>query len=439
MGNTLGNPENPSEQIAPSQSSVILPNKTPLTENMGALLQDNQSQSLIDPSSRLINAKKSQATIEIAKNLSVELQVMLDVAMDAADIIKYYHDKEIEEIPKGGGDFKTKADDKSQELIIDRLQNRFLNCKIIAEEDSSKDLELAADGLTFVVDPLDGTAGFKMRRGDNVSTLIACYKEGKPFCSVVVNAITGDIYIGEFPSEQNADSNNEYTGKCYLNGKHLDLENDGRPLDENVVLMNDYQGSPYHNEFFERLYKKLGYQAENKPGSKAKSREIGPASSLFSLAVCDPSGTVVATIHNGGGVNITTGEKAPRKQDFWDTAAPLMLAKLAGAVIVDENFEEVDITKPHDGILFILSNQQVCDDFRKIVDETKLEIKTEEVEKQITSIIVSGYNSEETRDATENKIKKVLDKYENEFTYKFDENGKIKIIHTPKKTDSVVS
>jgi len=112
---------------------------------------------------------------------SVKAEILLEIAKAAGNLIAPMQEGICPEIDKGGGDFSTKADIASQELIISELETRFPTISIVAEEDRFGKF---APSTCFVIDPLDGTFGF----ADGFSfwgVTIGYIENGKVQCGVV--------------------------------------------------------------------------------------------------------------------------------------------------------------------------------------------------------------------------------------------------------------
>jgi myo-inositol-1(or 4)-monophosphatase len=82
---------------------------------------------------------------------------------------------------KGPRDPVTAADLASERLIVERLRARWPDAAIVAEEETR---DAAGDGLTFYVDPLDGTVNFSQAH-PFFAVSIALYRGSEPLVAVV--------------------------------------------------------------------------------------------------------------------------------------------------------------------------------------------------------------------------------------------------------------
>lgn len=86
----------------------------------------------------------------------------------------------------------TEADQKSNELIVSALKNKYPECAILAEE-SEDDIDRLNNDWCFVIDPLDGTKEFVKKNGEFTINIALAYK-GKPVVGVIYIPVTGELY-----------------------------------------------------------------------------------------------------------------------------------------------------------------------------------------------------------------------------------------------------
>lgn len=102
------------------------------------------------------------------------------IAQDAAQLLMTGWRGAVQVSHKGRIDLVTEFDQRSEALIRDRLASEFAGISVIAEESGGQ----PKPGLTFYVDPLDGTTNFA--HGHPVfSVSIGLTEDGKPVCGVV--------------------------------------------------------------------------------------------------------------------------------------------------------------------------------------------------------------------------------------------------------------
>jgi 3'(2'), 5'-bisphosphate nucleotidase len=113
-----------------------------------------------------------------------ELTVALQVAEEAAERIRQEYQSFVA-IPDAPADISTPVDRLVQELILQRLHQRFPQDALCAEEKISGFEGVAQRGTrTWVVDPIDGTRGFARKNGQ-FSVMIGLLCAGAPVVGVV--------------------------------------------------------------------------------------------------------------------------------------------------------------------------------------------------------------------------------------------------------------
>jgi myo-inositol-1(or 4)-monophosphatase len=96
---------------------------------------------------------------------------------------------------KGIADFVTDADKHAEKEITDVIRRYLPNALIIGEELTPAS-ELSAEGVAFVVDPLDGTTNF-LHGYPEYAVSIGVLKDGESVAAVVVNCASGEIFTAE--------------------------------------------------------------------------------------------------------------------------------------------------------------------------------------------------------------------------------------------------
>ncbi|MGI9243552.1 MAG: 3'(2'),5'-bisphosphate nucleotidase CysQ family protein, partial [Verrucomicrobiales bacterium] len=91
----------------------------------------------------------------------------------------------------------TEADQRSNEVIVAALQERYPEIPIISEEIRALDYcEREAWQSCWMIDPLDGTKEFVKKNGE-FTINIALIHEGEPVAGVVYRPVTGAMYSAE--------------------------------------------------------------------------------------------------------------------------------------------------------------------------------------------------------------------------------------------------
>lgn len=91
---------------------------------------------------------------------------------------------------KGPSDFVTEVDRASEALIIEAIRSRFPDHSIMAEESAQGPL---GDGITWIIDPLDGTTNF-IHGFPFVAVSIGAWQDGNPLLGVVLDPIRGELF-----------------------------------------------------------------------------------------------------------------------------------------------------------------------------------------------------------------------------------------------------
>ncbi len=147
------------------------------------------------------------------------------VAVEAGKILLKHFGKTLKIEEKGLRDIVTDADRESEEFIKDFLSREFPDISFYGEESGGK-----FEGLTWLVDPLDGTKNFA-KGLDIFAVSIALLEDRKPIMGVVHIPTKGMTF---WASE----------GKgAYVNGRKLLLD-EGCSLDRSFVATGFPHGNP---------------------------------------------------------------------------------------------------------------------------------------------------------------------------------------------------
>jgi myo-inositol-1(or 4)-monophosphatase len=91
----------------------------------------------------------------------------------------------------GFRDLVTEYDTKIQQYAVSALTDAFPGAHFICEEGDPANP--SAEGLTFIIDPIDGTANFTHHYGHSC-TSIACTKNGKPVAGVIYDPFKDELF-----------------------------------------------------------------------------------------------------------------------------------------------------------------------------------------------------------------------------------------------------
>jgi len=218
-------------------------------------------------------------------------ELAAEIARTAGEAI-VVRDIEIVVRKKGRANFATKADHAAERAILARLKEATPNIPVLAEES-------AADGprtesRLWIVDPIDGTLNFS-RALPFYCVAIAYVEQGRTRASAVYAPRTGELFSA---SEGHGAS---------LNGMRLSVA-ESRPLEDCFAVTS------------------LAYRAASKRRSRfvalnrvcARLRVIGSAALEMSYLA---AGRFDLFVHESLGP--------------WDIAAPWLLAREAGAAVID--------------------------------------------------------------------------------------------------------
>lgn len=98
-------------------------------------------------------------------------------------------------LQKGPGDFTLDADYRSQEIILNRLEEQFPGVPIVAEESDFAGNQVRLDDF-FTVDPLDGTTLYS-REGDEWGVMLSFVENGTPRFACVFLPAKGTLLAAE--------------------------------------------------------------------------------------------------------------------------------------------------------------------------------------------------------------------------------------------------
>ena len=92
---------------------------------------------------------------------------------------------------KGTADFVSEVDRNAEHAIADWLLSTFPEATIVGEELSPDEVTL--DGLTFIVDPIDGTTNY-LHGYPEYAVSIGAYDNGEALAALILNVATKDLY-----------------------------------------------------------------------------------------------------------------------------------------------------------------------------------------------------------------------------------------------------
>ena len=166
--------------------------------------------------------------------MTEQLAIMEEAARRAGELMREASQRKIRiDAKEGHANFVTEVDRKVQDLLFSFLSERIPKAHFLGEEEG-KDVfsERDTEGLTFVIDPIDGTSNFMKGYFPSV-TSIGLLRDGVPYLGVVYNPWSGQLFSAE-------------AGKgAFENG--IPIHTDTAPLSESLVAMGTgpyYPGLP---------------------------------------------------------------------------------------------------------------------------------------------------------------------------------------------------
>ena len=91
-------------------------------------------------------------------------------------------------------DVVTRADSEAQAAVVEVIQEHFPDAIVVGEENGQAG-SVPADGMVWLVDPIDGTNNY-VTENRRWTTSVACLVDGKPVAAVNDHPALGDTYTG---------------------------------------------------------------------------------------------------------------------------------------------------------------------------------------------------------------------------------------------------
>jgi myo-inositol-1(or 4)-monophosphatase len=224
------------------------------------------------------------------------LNLAIQLARDAGDILKHYAGREKQVEFKGRANLVTVADKESEALIIRGIKKRYPDHAILAEESGITE-SLSGTKVRWVIDPLDGTTNFA-HQYPFYCVSIAVEEDGVVTAGAVYDPCRDEMFSGGRGAG------------AFMNGEQIRVS-DVEKLSHALLLT----GFPY--DFRERIDIPLGQFRGFLMESQAVRRGGSAALDLCHMAAgrCDGFWEL--------------------KLQPWDTAAGGIIAQEAGARITD--------------------------------------------------------------------------------------------------------
>lgn len=139
-------------------------------------------------------------------------------------------------------DVVTKYDKEIQASAIKEILLEFPDAHFIGEEEGMN--TFSKDGLTFIIDPIDGTLNFT-HNANHSCISIGCVKGGEPIVGVIYNP-----YVDEMFTAKKGEG-------AFLNGKQIHVSNES--IKNSLVI---FGAAPYNPETFDDTTKRVRHILE---------------------------------------------------------------------------------------------------------------------------------------------------------------------------------
>jgi myo-inositol-1(or 4)-monophosphatase len=232
-----------------------------------------------------------------------DLQVAIQAAKEAGEIICRGYSQRCKCDSKGIGDLVCSIDKDADAAILAILQGNFPTDSVYSEE-LNPNVE-CLNGRVWIVDPLDGTAGFIFHAGKHIpAVLIALQEDGVTQLGVVYIPVTDELFYA-------------VRGQGAFKGNvPLTVKNVPENLSAAWVDMNQYGDATFESEPFRLLRDRL----RMKGGACIVTTSMPHSGSAMRVLECETD--LAAVIHDNNSSNV--------KQAAWDVAAPQLIVQEAG-------------------------------------------------------------------------------------------------------------
>ncbi len=231
-------------------------------------------------------------------------RIGMAAAYKSGKVVRSFYGSTFQTGKKGPIDLVTEADTESEKIIIETIKTAFPDHQILAEESGLNNGE--ADHK-WIIDPLDGTTNFSHQLG-LFSISIAFALNGKIVLGIVLNPVTGELFTGE------------KNKGAFLNGQPIKVSRSLSVAESLLVT-----GFPYN---FKELLDPIMTRFSNCLKASQGIRRLGSAAIDLCYVAC------------GRFDGFWEQNLKP-----WDTAAGVLIAKEAGAVVTDFSNKPFDIEK----------------------------------------------------------------------------------------------
>ena len=176
----------------------------------------------------------------------LNIETIIDIAKNAGKaILEVYNSKDFGTEIKDDFSPLTKADKKSNEIIVKELRKNYPDIPVLSEEEKEIPYDERKNWEYFwLVDPLDGTKEFIKRNGE-FTVNIALIEKRRPILGVIFVPVTGELYFGDDKNGSFKVDSNGNKRKIYVSGK-----SEG---DELVVVQSRSHSGEEEETFYSRF------------------------------------------------------------------------------------------------------------------------------------------------------------------------------------------
>lgn len=252
-----------------------------------------------------------------AASFGLELQLAIQAAKAAGQIVREGYDRSHVVDAKGVGDLVSEIDLNADRVAAEVLRGGS-EAAILSEELNPElsDEYAAEHAELWIVDPLDASSAFLTRAGKEYPSVMIAKRDGdKTTLGVVYLPLLDEWYYA-------------VRGRgAWRNGKRLICDCD-LSLADVWVEMNQYGDARWETPYFEELRRRL----RSAEGARLVTSNVPHSSVALRIAVGDSS--LAAAVHDNHADNV--------KQAAWDIAAPQIILEEAGGVFLNPQGQPSD-------------------------------------------------------------------------------------------------
>jgi fructose-1,6-bisphosphatase/inositol monophosphatase family enzyme len=252
-------------------------------------------------------------------SLGEDMTVALQAARSAGLVVREGYGALHEIAEKGVGDLVSRVDTDCDLVAQSVLKDARPNDTILSEELSSGTRDTGQ--RLWVIDPLDGTAGFLFQVGENIfSVMIALRERLETQLSVILFPMTGQWFYAQ-----------KGVG-AFKDGQRLSTDHVSRDLSKAWIDMNHYGDAQYQTPAFSQLDRRL----RSPGGARLVTRSV-PHSGIIAKII-DQEQRLAAVVHDNSPLCV--------KQGPWDIIPAQLLLEEAGGVMLNLRNERINPFRP---------------------------------------------------------------------------------------------